>query len=116
MINDPKITHLTYALLVMVTTNFCTLSLIGKGKGNSLPRTGQDGGRWLMPLSGHFALQGRDSRTHCIGGWVDPRVSLDGCGKSHPYQDSILDNPASRESLQCDAHWLMTLLLQDLRF
>ena len=22
--------------------------------------------------------------THCIGGWMDPRVVLDGCGKSRP--------------------------------
>ena len=22
--------------------------------------------------------------TSCVGGWLDPRVSLDGCGKSHP--------------------------------
>jgi len=22
--------------------------------------------------------------THCIGGWVGPRASLDGCGKSRP--------------------------------
>jgi len=110
MINDPKITHLKYALLVMVTTNFCTLSLTGKGKGP--PRTGQDGSRWLTPCSDHFALQGRDPSTHCIGGWVDPKVSLDGCGKSRPYRDSILDQPASSESLYCDVHWLMTLLLQ----
>jgi hypothetical protein len=27
--------------------------------------------------------------TYCIGGWVGPRVGLDGCGKSQPYQDSI---------------------------
>ena len=22
--------------------------------------------------------------THCVGGWIDPRVGLDGCGKSRP--------------------------------
>ena len=27
--------------------------------------------------------------THCTGGWVGPRVSLDGCGKTRPHQDSI---------------------------
>jgi hypothetical protein len=27
--------------------------------------------------------------THCMGGWVGPRASLDGCGKSHPHRDSI---------------------------
>ena len=28
--------------------------------------------------------------THCTGGWLGPRVGLDGCGKSRPHQDSIL--------------------------
>jgi hypothetical protein len=23
---------------------------------------------------------------HCIGGWVDPRAGLDGCGKSRPHR------------------------------
>ena len=27
--------------------------------------------------------------THCIGGWVDPRAGLDGCGKTRPHRDSI---------------------------
>ena len=27
--------------------------------------------------------------THCIGGWVGPRASLDGYGKSFPHRDSI---------------------------
>ena len=27
--------------------------------------------------------------THCIGGWLGPRASLNGCGKSHPHRDSI---------------------------
>ena len=27
--------------------------------------------------------------THCIGGWVGPRVGLDGCGKSLPHRNSI---------------------------
>jgi len=35
-----------------------------------------------------FYPQGRPG-THCIGGWVDPRAGLDGCGKSCPYRDSI---------------------------
>jgi hypothetical protein len=28
--------------------------------------------------------------THCIIGWVDPRASLDGYGKSRPQQDSFI--------------------------
>jgi hypothetical protein len=43
---------------------------------------------------------------------MGPRVSLDGCGKSCLYRDSIQDHPAGSKSLYCDAHWLMTLLLQ----
>jgi hypothetical protein len=27
---------------------------------------------------------GKRPGTHCIGGWVGPRVGLDGCGKSRP--------------------------------
>jgi len=27
--------------------------------------------------------------THCIGGWVGLRASLDRCGKSRPHRDSI---------------------------
>ena len=27
--------------------------------------------------------------THCIGGWVGPRASLDGCGKCRPHRHSI---------------------------
>ena len=27
-------------------------------------------------------------RSHCVGGWVDPRAGLDGCGKTRLYRDS----------------------------
>jgi len=27
--------------------------------------------------------------THCMGGWVELRAGLDGCGKSLPHGDSI---------------------------
>ena len=30
---------------------------------------------------------GKRPGTHCIGGWVDPRTGLDGCGKSRPHRD-----------------------------
>jgi hypothetical protein len=33
--------------------------------------------------------------THCIGGWVGPRVGLDVCEKSRPHRDSI-PGPSSR--------------------
>ena len=31
---------------------------------------------------------GKRPGTHCIGSWVEPRVGLDGCGKSPTRQDS----------------------------
>jgi len=34
------------------------------------------------PRSGRFS-SGEWPRTHCIGGWVGPRIGLDGCGKFH---------------------------------
>ena len=34
-------------------------------------------------------LPGKRAGTLCIGGWADPRASLDGCGKSCPHRDSI---------------------------
>ena len=40
--------------------------------------------------------------THCIGGWVEPRAGLDGCGKSRLHRDSILRSsgrPVRSESL-----------------
>jgi hypothetical protein len=33
---------------------------------------------------------GKRSGTHCIGGWVGPRIGLDGFGKSRPHRDSII--------------------------
>ena len=44
-------------------------------------------------------LPGKRPGTHCIGSWVGPRTSLDGCGKSRPYRDSISDSPGRSESL-----------------
>ena len=35
------------------------------------------------------ALPRERASTHCTGGWVSPRASLDGCGKSRPHQDLI---------------------------
>ena len=38
--------------------------------------------------------------THCTGGWMGPRVRLDGCGKSHPHTGiRSPDRPARSESL-----------------
>ena len=50
------------------------------------------GARWgwvvnatLWPLY----LRETDPRTHFIGGWVDPRAGMDGCGKPRPHRYSI---------------------------
>ena len=51
----------------------CTLSLISTLDGV--------GGERYAPAA--LAPRSR-SGTHCIGGWVDPRADLDGCGKSRP--------------------------------
>jgi hypothetical protein len=32
---------------------------------------------------------GKGAGTHFIGGWVGPRIGLDGCGKSRPNRNSI---------------------------
>jgi hypothetical protein len=43
-----------------------------------------DGGWWSTSRPGRFA-PGKDLvPTHCIGGEVDHRTDLDGCGKSRP--------------------------------
>jgi hypothetical protein len=37
--------------------------------------------------------------THCTGGWVGPRASLDRCGKSRPTRIQSPDRPAHSQSL-----------------
>jgi hypothetical protein len=44
-----------------------------------------EGAGGSTPRPGRFTL-GKDP-AHCIGGWVGPRVALDGCGKSLPPLD-----------------------------
>jgi len=46
-----------------------------------------DGGGWSTPGPDHFTHRKRPN-THCTGGWVSLRASLDQCKKSHPPQDS----------------------------
>jgi hypothetical protein len=83
MFTDPKITHLNYAPLVMVATNFCTESYMLKVKVKVKTTYNRPGLRWMIntilwPLN----PQGGDLSIHCTDGWVGPRISLDGCGKS----------------------------------
>jgi len=48
--------------------------------------------------------------THCIGGWVGPRDSLDGRGKSRPNRDSI-PGPSSPAAIRC-ADWAIPVRYQ----
>jgi len=48
---------------------------------------------WSTPRPGRFT-PGNRLGTHCIGGWLEPRAVLDGCGKSLSNQDSIPAPPA----------------------
>jgi len=45
-------------------------------------------GGWSTPRPSHFT-PGKTWYWYCIGGWVGPRVGLDGCGKPRPHRDSI---------------------------
>jgi len=46
-------------------------------------------GGWSSPRLGPLYPQERP-RTHCTGGWADPRAGMDGYGKSRsPHRDSI---------------------------
>ena len=39
-------------------------------------------GGWVVPATPRLLYPREILGTHCIGGWVDPRAGLDGCGKS----------------------------------
>ena len=86
----------------------------GKGNGKGHPRTGHegpemeymynltlyltsavDGGGWSAPRLNRFT----PGINHCIVGWVDPRVGLEGCGR---FASTVIRSPdrlARRESL-----------------
>jgi hypothetical protein len=42
---------------------------------------------------------GKRAGTHCKGGWVGPRIGLDGCEKSRPTGIRSPNRPANSESL-----------------
>jgi hypothetical protein len=100
----------TVATRIPPADQHSTCSLLIKGKGH--PRTGHegpegeykysstlsltlvlDGDGWPTPWLATFP-PGKRPSTHCIGCWVGPRASLDGCGNSRHHQDSI-PGPAS---------------------
>jgi hypothetical protein len=45
---------------------------------------------WVVNATLRLLYLQERSGTHCIGGWVGPRASLDRYGKSRPHHDSIL--------------------------
>jgi hypothetical protein len=58
----------------------------------------------------HAALPlGKRHGTHSIGGWAGPRVSLDGCEKSRPHQDSIPKPSSPRHNYR---HVLISIIFQ----
>ena len=69
----------------------CTLSL-------TLVLDGVDG-RCHTPAT---FLLGKIPGPHCVGGWVGPRASVEGCRKSRPHWDLIPGPPAPSELL----YWL----------
>jgi len=40
--------------------------------------------RWMVNATPRPLYPREKDGTYCIGGWVGPRASLDGCGKSRP--------------------------------
>jgi len=54
---------------------------------------------WVVKATSRPFYPRERTGTHCIGGWVGPRVGLDGCRKSRPNRDSIPDCPARSVSL-----------------
>jgi hypothetical protein len=53
---------------------------------------------WPRPRPAAF-LPGETPCIHCTGGWVGPRVGVDGCEKSHPNAIRSPDRPARSKSL-----------------
>ena len=43
---------------------------------------------WVVNAMPQLLYPQEKPGTHCMGGWLGPRASLDGCRKSRPYRDS----------------------------
>jgi len=54
-------------------------------------------GGWSTPCPDCFTSLERDPSTHCTGGWVGLRPSLDGCRKSPPAGIRSVAHPAHSE-------------------
>ena len=42
-----------------------------------------------MAVDGASSPPGKSHNTHCVGGWLGPRRSLDGCGKISSNRDPV---------------------------
>ena len=87
----------------------------GKGKGHpitghegpeveqmytpTLPSTSAVDGGWVVSTTPRSLYRRERTGTHCTGGWVGPRVGLDGYGKCCPTGIRSPDRPARSESL-----------------
>ena len=112
--------HMQFAVMLKILMSLWlqteNLLLHCKGKGKVHPRTGHegpegeqmysstlsltltlDGAEWSTPCPGHLIPQASPG-THCIGGWVGSRVSLNRCGKSRPSPgfDSLIIQPVAK--------------------
>ena len=52
--------------------------------------------------------------TRCIGGWVNPRNGLGGCGKSHTHRDSI-PGPSSPERVAVETEISRAHIFENIR-
>jgi hypothetical protein len=66
-----------------------------------------EGGGWLTRHSGWFTPW-KKTGNRCVGGWLDPRASPVGCGKSRPHWFSIPDLPG-RSNMLYQLHYPGTL-------
>jgi hypothetical protein len=111
-LQKPTTTHTSCNIIISMTAfqyngSACILPInmsAGKGKGNVHPRTGHEGPEGEKRYSSTLSLTlgvggqlqasvavptGKRPGTHFIGGRVNPRVGMEGCGKSHPHRHSI---------------------------
>ena len=67
---------------------------VQRGSRRTLSLTSVLGGVGVWRHAPAVLLPGKRRGTHCIWGWMGPRVGLDGCGKSLPRQNSIAGPPS----------------------
>ena len=71
----------------------------GADVSSTLPSASVQNGGWVVNATPRPLYPRERPGTHCIGGWVDPRAGLDGCGESHPppgFDPQTVQSVASR--------------------